>query len=317
MSATTRKLIQHAGVIVAVIGFTSQSRAQQPPTSPDNPAGVSASDPGVAPAESVPAPGFVGALWTRSKLSGDWFGARGELRDNGVTFDLSSALFYQGVASGGLRDEFAFGGRNDYRMHVDGEKAGLWKGLLIDLHAETVYGDSVNRDTGALSPVNIGRTVPIPQGSTTALTGVKVTQALSENFALFAGKINTLDGFSQPFLPGSVLDSGFLNMNWVYNLVEARTVPYSTLGAGAALLVHGQPAAVVMVLDTNNTPTTSGFSTFFDNGCTILAQGGCRSPFSRSRDSSSWGEPTAPGATPRPTPSRTRSSRTWRKGCPW
>jgi len=142
-----------------------------------------------------------------------------------------------------------------------------------------VYGNSVNPATGALMPVNIDRTFPIPDGTTTALTAVKVTQALSENFAVFAGKINTFDGFQQPFLPGRGLDNGFMNLANVVNPVLGRTIPYSTLGAGAMVLVDGQPAAVVMVLDTNNSPTTSGIPPFLDNGVSIVAQTGLPSKF--------------------------------------
>jgi porin len=164
-------------------------------------------------------------------------------------------------------------------VNVDGQKAGLWQGLLINLHGETVYGDSVNNKTGALLPVNTGRAVPIPDGTVTCLTAVQVTQALSENFAVVAGKINTFDSFQQPFMPGKGVDAGFMNMGLFYNTVLARTIPYSTLGAGAVLLVDGQPAGGIFVFDTNNTPTTSGFDTFFDNGVTIYVQGGLPSNF--------------------------------------
>jgi porin len=99
---------------------------------------------------------------------------------------------------------------------------------------------------------------------------VKFTQALSENFVTFAGKINMFDEFKMPFT-GARLFDGFWNLGMSFPLVVARTVPYSTLGAGAAVLQDGLPVFTVMVLDTNNTPTTSGFNTFFSNGATIFA----------------------------------------------
>ena len=205
--------------------------------------------------------------------------ARNNLRDNGITLSVDAAEYYQGTASGGRQDAFLFGGRADYLLDIDGQKAGLWQGLFINLHGESVYGDSVNNLTGAAMPVNTGRVVPIPDGQVTALTGVKVTQALSENFAVFGGKLNMFDSFNEPFLPGRGLDNGFMNLAAIVNPVIARTVPYSTWGAGAALIVDGKPAGAVMVLDTNNTPTTTGFETFFDNGATILATGGLPSNF--------------------------------------
>ena len=94
---------------------------------------------------------------------------------------------------------FAYAGRNDYFVNIDGEKAGLWKGFFITLHGETRYGDTVNLDTGAIIPVNTAELFPKATGSETALTGVKFTQALSENFVTFAGKLNMLDEFKMPF----------------------------------------------------------------------------------------------------------------------
>ena len=125
-----------------------------------------------------------------------------ELRDHGVTLDISETTYYQGTASGGLEDGFEFGGRNDYILNVDGQKAGLWPGFFIKLHGETVYGDSVNLFTGAVVPVNIGRAHPVFFGTAGALTAVRFTQALSENFVVYAGKINTIDNVQQPFMPG-------------------------------------------------------------------------------------------------------------------
>jgi porin len=235
--------------------------------------------PADAPAAPEGPPPFGGPLMSRPKLTGDWFGFREDLRCHGITFDISTNLYYQGVASGGRRDEFEYSGRADYLLNIDGQKAGLWQGLFINLHGETVYGDSVNDLTGAFMPVNSGRLVPVPSGDVTALTGIKITQALSENFAVFGGKINTFDGYSQPFLPGQAIDVGFMNLGIILNPVLLRTLPYSTWGAGAAVLVDAKPAASVMVLDTNNTPTTTGFPTFFDNGVTILASGGLPSNF--------------------------------------
>ena len=223
------------------------------------------------PAQPDPVP-FGGPLLERPKLTGDWFGARTAMRDSGITWDISSTNFYSGVASGGLKDTFQYRGRADYLLHVDGEKAGLWQGLFIDLHGESVFGDSINRFTGTLLPVSLAQSLPSSQGSVTALSGVKVTQALSENFVLFAGKINTLDGFNQPFTGSARGVDGFQNTALLFNPVTIRTVPYSTLGAGFAVLDKNQEAVISgAVFDTNNTPTVSGFDTFFDNGVTVFA----------------------------------------------
>ena len=208
-------------------------------------------------------------------MTGDWCGLREQLRDSGITFDISATTYYQGIASGGLQDTFRFGGRNDYLLNVDGEKAGLWKGFGINLHGETVYGDSVNLLTGAVVPVNIGRSLPVVDGLPELMApcplspAVKFTQALSENLVLYAGKINTVDNVQQPFMPGRGLDAGFMNGAFVFNPVLGRTIPYSTFGAGAAFLAQGYPVFTLTVYDTNDRSTTSVFDHLFDNGAVI------------------------------------------------
>lgn len=145
----------------------------------------------------------------------------------------------------------------------------MWKGLFINLHGETVYGHSVNLATGAVVPVNIGRAHPVFFGSKTALTALKFTQALSENFIAYAGKINTIDNVQQPFMPGRGLDAGFMNAAFVWNPILGRTMNYATLGAGAAILAGGQPVVTLTVYDTHDDSTTSGFNVLFDNGAII------------------------------------------------
>lgn len=222
-------------------------------------------------AQLPPASPFDGPLLERPKLTGDWFGTRSELAEEGVTLDVSNTQYYQGVTSGGLEQSFQYGGRNDYFLNLNGEKVGLWKGLFITLHGETRYGESANSLTGALMPVNLMSAFPNPNGTVSALSDVKFTQFLSENMLVYAGKINTFDGFKQPITGAGGL-TGFMNTAMMFNPVYARTVPYSTLGAGFAYLENMEPVFAAAVFDTNNTPTVSGFDTFFDNGATIFAQ---------------------------------------------
>ncbi len=214
---------------------------------------------------------FDGNLWERPYLLGSAGGSRDSLAGNGVMVNVSSTQFYQGVASGGARQGFEYSGRLDYLVNVDGEKAGFWKGFFVTLHGETRYGNTINLDSGAIIPPNSGMLFPVASGTETALTGVKLTQALSEHFITFAGKINTLDDLKQPFAGGRGVDA-FMNMGLAFPVAAARTVPYSTLGAGFAVLHEMQPVLTFMVLDTNNTPTTTGFETFFDNGATLLTK---------------------------------------------
>jgi porin len=246
------RAVAWALVPLLLLGSSPWSNAQQAPP------------PQAAPPATPPDP-FAG------QFGDDLFGIRPAAAECGFTLNGSITQFYQGVTSGGLQDTFRYGGRVDLLIHIDGEKAGLWKGFFIDLHDETLFGQSINSFTGALLPNSMAQAVPIPDGPVNALTGVKFTQALSENFVLFGGKINTLDGFNPP-LNGGYGRDGFWNGNFLFPLTLAKTIPYSSLGGGFAVLVDMQPIFAFTVLDSNNTPTTTGFQSFFDSGVDLMLQ---------------------------------------------
>jgi porin len=219
-----------------------------------------------------PPPIWDESLLYRSKLTGDWLGTRSAISDRGVNWDIHNTNFFSGVARGGLEQTFQFRGRNDILLNVDGEKVGLSPGTSIDLHAESVFGTNINKSAGTLAPIILAESVPIPEGSVTALTGVMLTQALSEHFLIFTGKQNTLDGFGQPFTGGATGQDGFMNTNLLFSPVLTRTFPYSTFAAGCVVLNSDREWLFnFTAYDTNDTPTVSGFDTFLDNGVSLVA----------------------------------------------
>ncbi len=204
----------------------------------------------------------------RDKLTGDWLGARSTLADRGVDFDLFATQFYQAVASGGREQEAEYGGKLDYFLSVEGGKLCGSAGLFVDLHAETRFGNSVNNIDGLLTPANIAMSFPDSDASVTSITGLKVTQALSENFALYAGKINTLDEYPISYNGGAGL-GGFMNTSLVFNPIMARTVPYSAAGAGMALLSQGAPWFALTVFDPEER-ATKGLENLYERGVVIV-----------------------------------------------
>jgi porin len=208
---------------------------------------------------------------TRQTLLGDVGGVRPSLAEHGVELDLSTTQFYQGIVHGGLEEAFQYGGRNDYFLKIDGAKAGLGEGLLINLHGETRYGEATNSIAGAISVPNTALLFPVPGETITALTNVTFTQFLSPNLAVTAGKINTLDNYRHPFAAG-VGRSQFQNLSLNFPLIFARTVPYSALGAGVIVLREMQPVFSLLVVDPAGQPTTSGFEDFFEHGVTLFGQ---------------------------------------------
>lgn len=216
---------------------------------------------------------FAGDLFGRSKLTGDWWGARSALADHGVKIDVFATQFYQGVAGGGREQAFDYGGRLDYLLSADGQKLGLWQGLFFDLHAETRFGEDVNTNSGLIAPPNLAMNFPAAGREVTSITGLKLTQALSERFVLFAGKLNTLDALPLRFNPGGTTGlpflGGFQSSPLVFNPIAARTVPYSAAGAGFAVLQDLQPLFSFTVLDPLER-ATKGAEDLFTRGVTLV-----------------------------------------------
>ena len=219
--------------------------------------------------QSAP-PEFGGPWYSRPKLTGNWAGHRNHLAEKGITIDVLSTNFYQGVASGGRREEFAFGGRMDYYFKMDGQKLGLWEGFFLDIHGTTRYGDDINSASGLISAPNIAMLFPSREQDS-AVTSFKFTQALSENVMVYLGKINFLDEYLLNFSSGRGVDR-FMNASLVIPTILGRTVPYSTYAAGFAVLHEKQPVFNFLVYDPVDRATNLGLDDLFDQGAGVLAQ---------------------------------------------
>jgi porin len=211
-------------------------------------------------------------LWTRKKLSGDWYGLRSDLAQHGINFDVRLSQYYQGVTSGGVNTNGAYGGKFDYYLNVDGSKIGLWQGLSMTMHAETQFGNSILGDAGAFAFPNTSMLYPLPNYRGTAITGLLVKQALSKNLVMAVGKINAVDLWTMvyPHTGGGI--DGFQNINMIAAALPwLRWVNLSVMGAGPLVLTDdGQIRGGLLVFDTQNSTTTSGFNDLFDNGTAIL-----------------------------------------------
>jgi len=216
-----------------------------------------------------PPPPWSGDLSTRSQLTGEWLGTRNHLAECGLTFFGDITQYYQGVATGGLAQQFKYGGRGDYLIDLDFQRMGLWEGGHLDLRGETRLGEDCNGIDGSVAPSNFAMALPLVNQDVTALTGVQYTQDVSENLSVFVGKLNLLDGTPASYVRGMRLNY-FWNAAMQSNLSRAYLIP-STLGAGFTVRDEVEPVLNCYLLDTHYTPTTSGFSTLFSNG--VVAYG--------------------------------------------
>lgn len=224
--------------------------------------------PSATEAAAPPASVFSGPFSERLKLTSDWFGMRDKLAVYGITFDANLTQYFQGVASGGKERGFQYGGKFDYYLNIDGNKAGLWKGFFVTMHAETRYGQDVNGIDGMFSFGNFNMAFPAAGKDVTGLTALKLSQWLSDNFMIFAGKINSLDDFVLNFT-GRNGTERFMNSAVVANIINARTVPYSTYGVGFSVLREQAPVFTFMVRDPDDHPTTSDLDKLFAHGVVL------------------------------------------------
>jgi porin len=225
--------------------------------------------------ESALLPAFQDSFEERTKFTGDWFGARDRWTDRGVVLDANLTQFFQGVASGGKDQTFEYGGKLDYYLNIDGDKAGLGDGFLVSMHAETRYGDDVNSSTGMFTFANFNMALPKSGETLTSVTKFIASKSLSDECIIFAGKINTLDDFLLSFTGRNGIDR-FMNSGMVANVINARTVPYTTYGAGLSLVHDQAPGFSFVIRDPNNHPTTLDLDRLFADG--VLLSGTVKIP---------------------------------------
>jgi porin len=250
------------------VASPSLDRPVGPRASSDFDAGQETPAPPVTPAPG-PDPYPDGPQSSRFLL-GDGFGLRPLLDERGLSIYVSSTQFEQGVAAGGLRQAFRWGGKFDMLAHLQSDKLGLWEGGTLDLFAESRLGQSVDGFAGVFSPTNLAMFFPVPDQDITAITGLKFTQAITERSGIFFGKLNALNGDREKFLKYP-LTSRFWNAAFNFNLALDR-YPYSTPGAGFYAAPERGPALAFLVLNSYNAPRTSGLENLGRNGVFLYAE---------------------------------------------
>ena len=214
----------------------------------------------------LPTPDYSGDLLTRSTLTGDWNGARHNLAENGLHFDLRIVTTYQNLFEGGINEFDSFVSTQDLLIQLDTGKADLWPGGLLKLRVESRVGEAVsNGATGGISPVNNDAIFPNDSNNvneeTIGLTEVTFTQFLSPHFGIFGGLLNTADGDANELAGKPRSDAHFLNSSFLYSLVEARTTPTVTLGGGIVIIPTDWITGSIIAYDTEESATHNPFKT--------------------------------------------------------
>jgi porin len=244
------------------------------------------------PAEDAPASNpYSGDVWTRSTLSGDWWGIRNQLAEKGVTIDMSLTQVGQGIVHGGKETGWQYGGgRGDINLSLDSQKLGFWPGGFLTLEAEGNFipadtlRKSINGRAGALMPVNSNQMYPTPAGDNFNLPALNFTQFLSPYFGLSIGKLATVSSTSgdmNEFAHGKG-DTQFMNMALNFNPIMFVNVPYSTLGTGLIALPTEDPKQAIVslfLMSSTGKASTSGFDDLDANNLTVAGEGRVRTDF--------------------------------------
>jgi porin len=210
------------------------------------------------------------SCYEASHLTGDWWGARTGLAAGGVTLQADSTNFLFGNTTGGVQRAADFGGHGDYVMLIDGEKLGIQDGLSLKIRAEHRYGQTIVSDVGCFISPTLTADLPVFGSDQLYLTNFLLTQTVGDSLAVYAGKMDTLDGDMNAYAHGRG-KTQFSNMAFVFNPIVGATVPYSTLGAGFVILREKVPLLTFSILNSTDTTNTSGFKQLFNDGVLLSA----------------------------------------------
>jgi porin len=255
--------------LVCMAGFTSTTFAgvQTDPSQTD-PAQGDASTEDEPPGNLgiLPVPDYSGDVWARGNLTGDWGGTRGELASKGIQLNAEYYQYVQGVVDGGLEKNDRWGGKANYTLHLDLAKMGVTSGLFY-ARVDSRWGEGTLSDTGQLLPANEAYLVPVDfddleRETWGTLTALNYTQFLSPKFAIFAGKIDMMDGDPNEFAGGRG-DTQFMNYSMMYAAPTA-IVPASTIGAGAMYRPNEHVTIASQLISATDSSFDS-FSTAFDD----------------------------------------------------
>ena len=208
------------------------------------------------------------ACCVRDQLTGDWYGHRTSLAQQGVVFESSLTQFYQGVASGGAEQVFRYGDKLDLFIFGDTGRMGLWQGGKIKVHAvDWQFGQNVIADAAGLASVNTNLVTPVLEPSF-AITHLLYEQELGGGFAAVIGRNNTLD-FWETLYPdyGRGVD-GFMNLSIPMPMNAVPSMPF--ISNIAAIMKAGERGlqAAFVIMESQESPTTVGLD--FPNGVTLV-----------------------------------------------
>ncbi len=288
----------------ALLGVVPAARAQAPadvpapptvlpavpaqPVPGDTPPGLTGLYPSLRPADAATG-GCLACdrpthdLWTRPTMTGDWWGHRSRLQEQGVTFGGNVTQFWFGLGGGintprippalGQGDTSAYTGRGEYSVTIDLEKfGGLPKGRLY-VAAQHWWGQygNVSFNTGAFSPPIFPAALPpVPNDpGALMLTDFLLTQPFSEHFVVFVGKKNVIGAADQDDFAGGNGTVQFMNQAFIANPAFLLAMPYTGFTAGVVSPQEWGAVSAFVYDPQNRTKDFFRFDDLFSTGVIV------------------------------------------------
>jgi porin len=182
-------------------------------------------------------------------------GPKEQLRRLGIDVDVWVTQFFQGIAAGGNNGVSRYGGKLDAFLKIDGEKLGLWQGLRVSAQYEHYFGRNINNKDFALVPVNAAQAF-IANDSYHSALSVVVTQQLSKELSVSAGKFNMMTVASQtPLIGGGGLDT-FMNRAFA---LPSTGIGVASPGTVSDRLIVSPPYLLAAIATLKTQPATFTF----------------------------------------------------------
>ena len=144
--------------------------------------------------------------WNGPTMTGDWWGGRSKLAENGVTIGMSYVTDMAANVYGGKAKGFAYAGSFGLDVNVDWGKFTKLKGL-------TLYSSVVWRTGTSLSADKIGNQYPVQQvygGQNVRFNELYLKQVLFDSYlTLKGGRVNGGNDFLQSELYYKFMNNGF------------------------------------------------------------------------------------------------------------
>ena len=212
-----------------------------------------------------------GPINARTHLLGDWGGLRKSLAQKGVLVDLWTTSFYQGIAEGSTNNSgWLQTAELDITLSTD--IAGLWPGGFLHFGVDAKFGDSLNPDAGAFSPVNYAGFFPVyEEGDFVYPTEYYLFQTLgSNNLVAVVGKATPINFADLNVFAGNK-NTQFMNTSFNNNpMLGAFVPPASTWVAALVWQINPNIQSSTVAIDPNG--AADNFADKFFDDVTVAQQ---------------------------------------------